>query len=66
MVNIQQILSRLEREEVDGQNSPDMRKVLRDERLGLMSCLQSQRDATAIGNRVKEALRVARMWGVDI
>jgi hypothetical protein len=65
-MNIQQLINRLEREEISGGNAPDMRKVLRDERLGLISCLRPPTDATAVSNRMKEAMRVACMWGVDL
>ena len=62
-MNAQQIINRLEAEEVDSRNAPDMRRVLRDQRLGLMSALQTKRISS---DQIERALEVARMWGVKI
>jgi len=62
-MNAQQLIARLEWVEVDGSYAADCRRVMRDERMGLVVALQGG-DGTRIAARLQEALRVARMWGV--
>lgn len=59
--------------EVDASRDPDCRAVMRDERMGVMSLAQrhqrpgaSHRDLPPLRERIDEAVRVARNWGVDI
>jgi hypothetical protein len=46
-------------------DDPQRRRILRDERMHLQSAVRSA-DRIGVGAQLAEAIRVARMWGVDV
>lgn len=64
-MNANQIVAKLTWEEVDGNNEPDMRRVLRDERMALQGAVQSG-DPERVADATREARKVASMWGVQL
>lgn len=64
-MNANQIINKLIAVEVDKTAAPDMRRVIRDERLALQVAAQSG-DAAKIGPAMREAVRVAKMWGAEL
>jgi hypothetical protein len=66
-MNAQEIVNRLITVEMDSTTEPDMRRVLREERKKLQSALEGRPvNAAAIDGQMREAVRVAAMWGVDL
>lgn len=60
-----QLLNRLERAEINPAYAGDTRRMMRGERYALRTAIGS-RDGTQIQAAITEALRVARMWGVNL
>ena len=61
----QEIVNRLITVEMDAAIAPDMRRVIRDERMALQTAIDSG-DAARISMRHGEAVRTAALWGVDV
>src|SRR5690606_37090670 len=57
------LMRRLVALELDGDTAPDLRGLLRDERMRLQVALQ-RRDGQAAANAIDEIRRVAESWGI--
>ena len=60
-----QLCTRLEFLEIDGDYAPDFRRLMRDERNRLVVAMRTG-DGAKIKAAAEEARRVAKMWGVDL
>lgn len=64
-MNANQIVGKLVEAEMIDLREPDARRVIRDERMRLQAAVQSG-DAEQVAAAMKEAVRVAGMWGVTL
>lgn len=64
-INAAKLLTSLEFCELSSDLAPDCRQVIRDERVSLSAALNSGNGAK-IQSAAKEAIRIAKMWGVNV
>ena len=64
-MNANQLITALTYAEVDGSIAIDTRRVIRDERFALTAAVNSG-DGQLIKAAMAEAMRVAKMWGVEL
>ena len=60
-----QMITKLIHIEATGKHQPDTRRMMRDERFALTAACKSG-DGRKIKDAMREARRVAKMWGVEL